>query len=244
MRLLRRRLLLALLEGTREGCAPLDGLIDGLRIPNEVLEALIDELASKGLVKLSNGLVEASMDQRLRLAVAAVELGADIEEVSRALGWREFEEMAAYILEENGFEVHRHLRFRADGRRWEIDLAALRRPYILCAECKRWRRGLRGSALEEMAEGQRRRVEALSGEAAELLPIEGWGAATLIPIILSLTTPPRRMIYGVPVIPILELPSFLEAFEGYLDEIWHLTLKAPPRSSRPHQMPLRVRKGG
>ncbi len=244
MRLLRRRLLLALLEGTREGGGPLDGLSDRLRAPHETLEALLDELVSEGLVKLSNGLVEASMVQRLRLAVRAVELGADIEEVSKALGWREFEEMAAYILEENGFEVHRHLRFKAWDRRWEIDLAALRRPYVLCAECKRWRRGLRGSALEEMAERQRRRVEALSGEATELFPIEGWGLVTLIPLILSLTTPPRRLMKGVPIIPILELPSFLDAFEGYLDEIWHLSLKAPPKRSKPHQMLLRARKRG
>lgn len=241
MNLLRRRLLLTLLEETRGVEAPYDALCDRLRVNPETLRQLLGELLSEGLVELSGGVVKASMSGRLRLAVRAVEAGADIEEVSRALGWREFEEMAAYILEENGFDVLRHLRFRARGRRWEIDLLALRHPNILCVECKRWRRGLRGSTLFEVAEGQRRRVEALREVAAGSLPIEGWRRIILLPIVLSLTPPPMRLVDGVPTVPILELPSFLSSFEGYLDELWHLTLK---QGDRPHQMSLRGGKGG
>jgi hypothetical protein len=69
--------------------------------------------------------------------------------------------------------------------------------------------------------------------------VRGWGVARLLPLILSLTPPSRRLFDGVPIVPILELPSFLEAFEGYLDELWYLEVEVPPEKSRPHQMLLR-----
>lgn len=234
------RVLLTLLEETNEGATAWDELKRHLRISSDVLEILVKNLSSEGLINLSGDLIEVSCFQRLNLAIRAVELGVDIERVSRALGWREFEEMAAYIFEENGFEVQRRLRFKAEGRRWEIDLVAIRRPYILCAECKRWRRGMRGLALERVVERQLRRVRALvTAGVARVLKIGGWKALHLLPLVLLLSPPLRRLLEGVPIIPILELPSFLGAFEGHLKELWHLEVEVPPERSNPHQAFLR-----
>lgn len=111
-----------------------------------------------------DGFLRATHGQRLRIAVEAVNAGAGVERVSRALGWQEFEDISAYIFEENGFSVRRRFRFKAQGRRMEIDIVACRSPHIVCAECKRWSRGLIGSAARRAVEAHVEKVRSL-GEA-------------------------------------------------------------------------------
>ena len=54
-------------------------------MPSDVCEKLLRKLQSDGLIYANNGFVEADGVQRLKLAVRAMELGADIERVSSLL---------------------------------------------------------------------------------------------------------------------------------------------------------------
>jgi hypothetical protein len=216
----RRDLLIALLEKTRKEPVDRDELRAAVRVTDEVYDQFLDQLSSESLIEDNGTLLEASLSQRMELATRAVKAGIDFERVGRALGWLEFEEMVAYVFEENGYRVSKRFRFTADGRRWEIDVLALRRPLIVCAECKHWSRGLGNMTARRIAETHMEKVRVLSQNVGNLesrLRLEGWNKATVVPIALSLQ-PARNKIYRrIPVVSIFELPDFISEFEGQME---------------------------
>jgi len=131
-----RHVLKTILDETQTGKADIGKVGEALNVSNEALREALARLGEEGLVTVRGESQEHSRDNRLGLAIKAIELGADFQTVSRSLGWLEFEELAAYVFEMNGHSVYRRFRFQAEGRRWEVDVLALRRPYIVCAE---WR---------------------------------------------------------------------------------------------------------
>jgi Holliday junction resolvase-like predicted endonuclease len=179
----------------------------------------MNELVSRGLVEEVNSQFRATQSQRLELAVKTVEAGVDLEKVGRALGWLEFEEMVAHVFEENGYRVNRRFRFSANGRRWEIDVLAVRRPLVVCVECKHWSRGLGNTTARKIVESHMVKVQVLSEVAGRLrrLGLKGWNRAVFVPMALSLQSARNRIYRRVPVVSVFELPSFLNEFEGQMD---------------------------
>jgi len=226
----RRDLLIALLEKTRKEPVDRDELRAAVRVTDEVFDRFLDQLTSEGLIDDDGILLEASLSQRMELATRAVKAGTDFERVGRALGWLEFEEMVAYVFEENGYRVSKRFRFMADGRRWEIDVLALRRPLIVCAECKHWSRGLGNMTARRIAETHLEKVRVLSenvGNLGSRLRLEGWNKATVVPIALSLQ-PARNKIYRrIPVVSIFELPNFISEFEGQMEWLAKFPVEFP-----------------
>ncbi|UCD44930.1 MAG: hypothetical protein JSV27_12615, partial [Candidatus Bathyarchaeota archaeon] len=102
----------------------------------------------------------------------------------------------------------------------EIDVLALRRPLIVCAECKHWSRGLGNVTARRIAETHMEKVRILSenvGNLGNRLRLEGWNGATVVPIALSLQ-PARNKIYRrIPIVSIFELPDFISEFEGQME---------------------------
>ena len=86
---------------------------------------LLDKLQNEGLIYLKQNSVEVESDGRLKLAVKAASLGADLENISNLLCWQEFEEMTAFALKKNGYTVSNNVRFKSASRRWEIDVVGL-----------------------------------------------------------------------------------------------------------------------
>lgn len=222
-----RDILIALLENTQK--KPVDNLIlrETVRVTDEVYDTYMTHLASDGLIDEKKGNITASLNQRLELAIKAVQAGGDLERVSRALGWLEFEEIVARIFEENGYDVKRRFRFQADGRRWEIDILATRRPLIVCAECKHWAKGLGNTTARRIAETHLDKVETLSRSVRGLkgrMGIEGWGQATMIPMTLSLQPARERIYRRIPVVSVYGLPGFLSEFEAQMDWLASFTV--------------------
>lgn len=214
-----RGILLALLEESRGGVVDRDKLRGLVRVTDEAFHLFVDELVSRGLVEEADSQFHATLNQRLELAVKTVEAGADLERVGRALGWLEFEEMVAHVFEENGYRVNRRFRFSANGRRWEIDVLAVRRPLVVCAECKHWSRGLGNMTARRIVETHMAKVEVLSEVAGGLgrLRLDKWDRAVFVPMTLSLQSARRRIYRRVPVVSVFELPSFINEFEGQMD---------------------------
>jgi Holliday junction resolvase-like predicted endonuclease len=189
-------------------------------VTDEAYNTYIANLASNGLIEEERGNITASLNQRLELAIKAVKAGGDLERVSRALGWLEFEEIVARIFEENGYDVKRRFRFQADGRRWEIDILATRRPLIVCAECKHWAKGLGNTTARRIAETHLEKVKTLSRSTRDLqerMGIESWKQATMIPMALSLQPARERIYRRIPVVSVYGLPGFLNEFEAQMD---------------------------
>jgi hypothetical protein len=214
-----RDILIALLEWTRGQPVERGTLREAVRVTDEAYDDYMAYLASNGLIDEEGGSVSASLDQRLGLAVRAVRVGGDLERVSRALGWLEFEEIVARIFEENGYDVKRRFRFQAEGRRWEIDVLAARRPLIVCAECKHWARGLGSATARRIAEAHLEKVEVLSRGLEGLRDRAGirhWSRATLIPMALSLQPARERVYRRIPVVSVYALPGFLSEYEAQM----------------------------
>ena len=203
-------------------------------VPVQVANNVLKNLRETGFIEYENELIEQTSNQRVKLAIYAINHGTDIERVCKVLEWKEFENFAATAFEENNFEVKRRFRFKASGRRWEIDVLAYSEPIIVCVDCKRWRRGWGNSAITRVAAAQAQRTSELAGNFQSIqqkIGIVNWKEAVLFPVILSLFPGPVKFYGRVPVVPILQLQSFLDDFQGHVHELTHFKTVVGPNLS-------------
>lgn len=210
---IKRRVLKALLRARTEDELSLTRLSRDVGVPRDVVKNVLVDL--KDLVTLEDGRVRIKGDNRVRIAVLCLSLGADVSFVARYLDWREFERFTSSILEAYGYTVYRGFRFKATGRRWEIDILALRRPVMLCLDCKHHLRQnwsmLRRAALEELNRAEALK-NALEGLKLDPKPSGGWW---ILPVLVTLFKPKYRVYEGVPIVQITELGNFLEELTLY-----------------------------
>lgn len=217
-------LIITLLKLTKEGPVSKGIVKKDAKLPSEIAENLLRKLQNDRLIYLHKDIVEASSLQRLKLAVLAIGLGADIENVSGFLQWKEFESIAAITFEQYGYGVKKNLRFRHVGRRWEIDIVGFKQPIAVCMDCKHWHHGMSPSALKRIVEEQAKRTYAL----AESLPnpavkveFVSWDSVNFIPAVLSLVAGRFKFYDDVPVVPVLQLQDFLSQLPAYADSLKH-----------------------
>jgi Holliday junction resolvase-like predicted endonuclease len=212
-------MIISILKLTREGPVSQELINKMTKAPSDLVRKLLRRLQNEGLVYVRAKLLEANDLQRLKMAVLAVQSGADLQRVSSLLQWKEFEAMAAFAFGRSGYKVERNLRFTHGGRRWEIDIVGRRKPFVICVDCKHWRHGLHPSTLRKIVEEQIERTCAL----AESLPNLGvkvdfacWDDVRFVPGVLSLVTGQSKFYDAVPVVSILQLQDFLGQLPAYV----------------------------
>jgi len=182
-------------------------------IPKDVVEDVLSSV--KDLVDFEDGKVRIGEDDRIQIAVLCLNLGADVSYVARYLDWREFERFTASILEAYGYIVYRGFRFKSMGRRWEIDILALKKPTVLCLNCKHHLRQnwsiLRKAAREELSRAEAFK-QALKRLKLDPKPSKGWW---ILPVLVTLFKPRSRIYEGIPIVQITELRNFLEELALY-----------------------------
>jgi len=219
-----RNILISILKLTKSGPAAKELVARDANVPAQVTEEVLKKFRDAELVKLKDRTIEASSNQRAKIAIHAIKSGADFERVCRVLEWIEFENLAATAFEANNFAVKRRFRFKWAQRRWEIDVLGCREPLIACVDCKHWSHGWRGSAIRKAAEAQALRTKVL----AEALPslqkkigLFQWRQATLIPVVLSLVPGPLKFYDKVPIVPILQIQNFLNELPAHATALTH-----------------------
>jgi len=207
-----RDVLLSLLRLTLDGPVRKELIAKVAKAPTQTTEQALRKLSQSDLFHEHKGVIESSPSQRVKMAVYALRLAADFERVCALLSWSEFESIAAQAFEANGYRVMRNFRFKQALKKWEIDVIGLKKPLILCVDCKHWKRGWRKAATFKAVEAQIERTEAF----AKALPnyyqkvrLEDWQTATLIPIVMSLTLGPCKFYNDVPIVPILQIQDFI-----------------------------------
>jgi len=226
--------IIAILKYTNIGAAAKEVVAREARVPVQVANSVFGGLRESGLIECENELIEVSSNQRVKLAIHAINQGTDIERVCEVLEWKEFENFAATAFEKNNFAVKRNFRFKAAQRRWEIDVVAYSEPIIVCVDCKRWRRGWGNSAITRVAAAQAQRTEALAKNLQGIqreIGLAGWTRAILFPLILSLFPGPVKFYVDVPAVPILQLQNFLDEFWGHKTELVYFRAKLGPKLS-------------
>ena len=121
-------LIISLLKLTKKGPVLIESVNKDARIPSATSRKLLEKLQNEGLIYLKQDAVEVEDNCRLKLAVKAASLGADIEHISNLLCWQEFEEITAFALKNNGYSVSNNVRFKNAARRWEIDVVGCKKP--------------------------------------------------------------------------------------------------------------------
>jgi hypothetical protein len=237
-----RIILQFVLDRTKEDAFDLNEEKDSLTVTEEAFNSFIDKLSDRNLIEVKGDMVSASIDHRLELAVMAIQLGADPENVSKSLGWLEFEELVARVFMANGYNTRSRYRFQAEGRRWEIDVLATSYPYIICAECKHYTSGMGNSTARNIIEIHIEKTEVLSkhiSEVAKKIGVHSWKKAVLVPITLTLSPTKMNIYRRMPSVSVLTLPSFLSEFQGYLERLVNYPVEIPEYKPKPKQLRLK-----
>ena len=195
-----------------------------------IVEESLLKLQDTGALALKDDRILVSSEERMRIAELAIGAGADPEKVARELRWQEFESFANQILTREGFSTLNHLVFKAEGRRYEIDVVGAKEPMVVCVDCKHWHHGWARSKITAAARNQMTRVLSLS----RVLPmycgrlrIGNWRAVRLVPVVLTLADLSSRLVEGVPVVSALRLRSFLSELSPWVHQLRFVDAKMP-----------------
>ena len=217
-----RNLLISVLKLTRKSPALIEDVKKQAHLPLDVCWDLLHKMQKERLVYLHNDTIEVENISRLTIAIKAINLGADIQNVSDLLRWQEFEEITAMALKSNGYAVHKNVRFTHEGRKWEIDVIGCKKPLIVCIDCKRWQHGIAVSALKRIVESQIERTNALTDFLPNLkvnLECTQWAKAKFVPAVLSLFQCAYKYVYEVPVVPVLQMQEFIHQLPANINEV-------------------------
>jgi hypothetical protein len=176
------------------------------KIDEETTKMLLDNFLQNGIGTYEDHQIFFDENDRLKTCLLAIQMGAPIDEVSRSLGWKDFESLAAEILDASEFETTRNLVLTKP--RMQIDVVGVKSDVAILIDCKHWKRSSQ-SALENAVKKQIERTR-------RFLKTENVKAA--IPAIVTLHQE-VRFIDKVPIIPIFQLSSFCEEFYGNLDDL-------------------------
>ena len=170
-------------------------------------EKILDMLTQNGIGQTIGNLVNFEDGDKLKTALFAIKNGVPIEEVSRYIDWKDFEGLVAEILDSKHFDVLRN--FRLTKPTMEIDVVGVRLGIALIIDCKHWKR-LSHSALETIVVKQVERVKHYISNAKDVIAV---------PVIVTLNQEETSFISNVPIVPILQLSSFIDEFYGSMEEI-------------------------
>lgn len=170
-------------------------------------EKILDMLTQNGIGQTIGNLVNFEDGDKLKTALFAIKNGVPIEEVSRYIDWKDFEGLVAEILDSKHFDVLRN--FRLTKPTMEIDVVGVRLGIALIIDCKHWKR-LSHSALETIVVKQVERVKHYISNAKDV---------AAVPVIVTLNQEETSFISKVPIVPILQLSSFIDEFYGSMEEI-------------------------
>jgi hypothetical protein len=168
---------------------------------------LLQVFVQNGIGRLDENIVEFQDSDRISASVFAIRNGATVEDVSEFLSWQDFEELVSRILDENGFHIQKNLILTKP--RMEIDVVGIKLGISILIDCKHWKR-MTQSALNDIVEKQVERVKSY---------VQKTESTSAIPVIVTLHQENVDFVNQVPIVPIMELSSFLDEFYGNLDKM-------------------------
>ena len=158
-------------------------------------------------------MINPSAETMIARAIDQMKGGASIQDASRDLSWKNFEDFVSYILTLNGYEtVTRH----RVGRRAEIDIISWNHSLALIIDCKHWKKTSK-SSLSSIVSKQIQRSKLL----IEINYFKG-ARKKLIPTIVTLVEEEGQLFSGVPIVPVQKFDTFLRELDGNLEMIYKL----------------------
>ncbi|MCY0868643.1 MAG: hypothetical protein OWQ48_05390 [Desulfurococcus sp.] len=219
-----RSILLKILEFRRM-------LIDELSSLHGISEERLREILEKysGLVDINGRIVVAV--KPLELALKLLEQGVSVERISRVVSWRDFERLAAYIMSENKYLVESNMTLTAPVR-LEVDVTGVdpASGLTVIVDCKHWSHNTRGRLIEagvRHLERVAKIIQYYDHLKSKYRILEY--ARSVIPVILTLQTPPLRVYEGVLYVNAREFNEFLVNIRYVMDVFEVKPLHLPSR---------------
>jgi DNA-binding transcriptional MerR regulator len=144
---------------------------------------------------------------KLKIAIALLEKGLPIDEISVVLDWRDFEGLTAEILSSKNFGVIKNLIMTKP--RMEIDVVGIRLGVAILIDCKHWKR-YSSSSLTTVVKKQVERTKQYVAKTP---------GAIAVPVIVTLYQDKINFIENVPIVPIFQFSSFIDEFYGNMDQM-------------------------
>jgi hypothetical protein len=217
-----RNLIISILKLTREKLALIEHVNIDARVPSLTSRNFMAKMQNEGFIYLREGTVQVDSASRLKLAIKAISLGADVELVGNLLRWQEFEEIAAFTLKNYGYTVKNNVRFTYSGHRNEIDVVGCNKPLVVCIDCKHWQHAISASMLRKIVDAQTERAQALADSLPNPkldLECTRWRDAKFLPAVLSLMPSSIKFCDKVPIVPILQLQDFLNQLPVHIESL-------------------------
>jgi len=128
----------------------------------------------------------------------------DLQNVSKEVVWQNFERLAAFIFEENNFEVQVNTVKTIKNKRRQYDVIARNKDETFLIECKKWAGAhYRLSALKKAVKQHKERTEFFRSLTEE----------NVIPIIVTLIEEEIKFYEEIPIVPIFKLNSFINEID-------------------------------
>jgi len=170
-------------------------------------EKILDEFVKNEIGSKQDTSYYFENGDKLKIAVALLEHGFPIDEISIVLDWRDFEGLTAEILTSKGFAVIKNMILTKP--RMEIDVIGIRLGIAILIDCKHWKRYSTSSltnAVKKQIERTKKYVEKTQGSIA-------------VPVIVTLFQDKVNFIQNVPIVPIFQFSSFIDEFYGNIDQM-------------------------
>lgn len=209
-----REILQVILKLTNHGPIDYTLVSKSTNFPLQTIKDLLRKFEKNRLLNFNDKILEISSTQRIKIAIAALKLGADFESVCQYLKWDEFESFSMKVLEAHNYNVIKNLRFKEikKRKRWEIDLIACKKPIIMSVDCKHWKSNWSRGAITRLVEDHIERTKSfvtVLPKIWETLRLEYWEEVKVLPIILSLRSSPFKLHHNAPIVSIFQFQSFL-----------------------------------
>jgi hypothetical protein len=210
------------LKLTNKTSVDIETIVNDTKTSLSNVKSVLKKFQNNNFVNVKEKRVIINSFGRIMLSVKAIEVGADIENVTSFLHWKEFEGITALALERNNFLVKKNFRFTYLNKRNEIDVIGLKKPLVLCIDCKHWHKEVNYSSLKKIVPNQIKRTKDLVKYLPNIsnkLECDSWEFAIFVPAILSLISNRHKFYNSVPIIPILKFQNFLNQLVGNMHQI-------------------------
>jgi len=174
---------------------------------NKTAKSILDVFIKNDIGKFEGDTVYFELGDKIKAAFLIIENGAQVEQVSEHLDWKDFEGLVAQILEKKGFATIKNMILTKP--RMEIDVVGINHGIAMLIDCKHWKK-LSQSSLNTIVEKQIKRVKHYVSKTNE---------AVAVPVIVTLYHEQINFINRVPIVPVQQLSSFIDEFYGNLDKV-------------------------
>lgn len=170
-------------------------------------KSILDEIIKNNIGVIQDGSYFFENHDKLKIAIALLEKGLPIDEISIALDWRDFEGLTAEILSSKNFGVIKNLIMTKP--RMEIDVVGIRLGVAILIDCKHWKR----YSISSLSTVVKKQVERTKQYVTKT------PGAIAVPVIVTLYQDKINFIENVPIVPIFQFSSFIDEFYGNMDQM-------------------------